>query len=328
MLARANFDQFASADIALGHARLFRTLGKLPHRQLHALISYAVRAETWLRWPLRTLRMLDGVDDTFRRVDPDGTRLGLTRDVQERFRRSLLYDGVADLAVLINGIDRPGFRQRALTVEGREILDRARESGPGAIVIGFRLGGYPVIPMALGALGYDVRMIVGGKRLIRTGQALGEEFAPEATSRVRYMSAQDPLVLARSLEHLNAGNIVATLMELSPIKYAKTTPVRFLNWTVNVAYGIPYLSAMTGRPVIPALLLSEKGARFRLRFLDPLPAPSRDRASIFAATQALYGVLEEQVRRYPEQWVGWTILESHLGIDLGRPAPFRVPAVS
>jgi lauroyl/myristoyl acyltransferase len=85
---------------------------------------------------------------------------------------------------------------------------------------------------------------------------------------------------------------------------------------------------MTGRPVIPALLLSEKGARFRLRFLDPLPAPARDRASIFAATQAMYCVLEEQVRRYPDQWVGWTILETHLGIDLGRPVPLPMPAVS
>jgi lauroyl/myristoyl acyltransferase len=80
--------------------------------------------------------------------------------------------------------------------------------------------------------------------------------------------------------------------------------------------------------VVPAVLTSGTGARYRLRFLDPLPVPARDRSSIFAATQALYSVLEEQVRRYPEQWVGWTVLESHLGIDLGRPATLRMPAVS
>lgn len=328
MLARANFDQFASVDVALSHARLLRTIGKLPYRQLHALVSSLTRAETWLRSPLRTLRMLDGVDDTFERIDPDGGRLGLTPEVRRRFRKNLLYDGVADLAVLINGIDNPAFRRRALTVENRDTLDRARESGPGAIVIGFRLGGYPVIPMALGALGYDTSMIVGGRRLIRAGEELGEKFAPQGSRRVRYMSAQDSLVLARSIEGLNAGKVVCTLMELSPIKYAKTTPVQFLDWTINVAYGIPYLSAMTGRPIIPALLLREKGPRFRLRFLEPLAPPSRDRASILAATQNLYSVLEGQVREHPDQWVGWTILESHLGIDLGRPVPFRMPAVS
>lgn len=328
MLARAGFDQFAAADTAVAHARLLRAVSKLPPRGLHTLISSIARAETWVRWPLRTLNMLDGVDDTFRRVDPGGGRFGLTPEARQRFRRNLLYNGIADLAVLLAGIDRAGFRQRKLTVEGREVLERARESGPGAIVVGFRMGVYPVIPMALGALGYDVGMIVGGRRLIRAAQTLGEQFAPQANGRIQYMSAQDPLVLARSQEHLNAGDVVCTLMELSPIKYAKTTQVQFLGWTINVAYGIPYLSAVTQRPVIPALLLGERGVRYRLRFLDPLPAPPRDRASIFAGTQALYGVLEEQVRRYPEQWVGWTILESHLGIDLGRTAPLKVPAVS
>ena len=307
---------------------MLRGVSRLPPRGLHTLISSIARAETWLRWPLRTLNMLDGVDDTFRRVDPDGSRFGLTAEARQQFRRNLLYNGIADLAVLLSGIDKAGFRQRKLAVEGREIVERARESGPGVIVAGFRMGVYPVIPMALGALGYDVGMIVGGRRLIRAAQTLGEGFAPEANARIQYMSAQDPLVLARSQERLNSGGVVCTLMELSPIKYAKTTPVRFLDWTVNVAYGIPYLSAVTQRPVIPAVLTAERGLRYRLRFLEPVPAPARDRASIFARTQALYGVLEEQVRRQPEQWVGWTILESHLGIDLGRPVPLRMPAVS
>ena len=328
MLARAGFDQFASADTAVAHARFLRAICKVPPRPLHALISTLVRAETWLRWPLRTLNMLDGVDDTFRRIDPDGARFGLTPALQRRFRRNLLYDGIADLAVVLGGIDKPVFRRRALSVDGQEILENQRESGRGAIVVGFRLGVYPGIPLTLGALGYDIGMIVGGRRLIRAAQTLGEQFAPDASARIQYMSAQDPLVLARSQEQLNAGNVVCTLMELSPIKYAKTTPVKFLDWTINVAYGIPYLSAVTGRPVIPALLLGGNGGRFRLQFLEPLPAPARDRASIFAATQTMYGVLEEQVRRHPEQWAGWTILESHLGIDLGRPVPLRMPAVS
>lgn len=183
MFARAGFDQFAAADRAVAHARLLRAASKLPPRVLHSLISSAARAETWLRWALRTLNMLDGVDDTFRRVDPDGARFGLTPKARERFRRNLLYDGLADLAVLLGGIDRPGFRRQALAVEGREILEQAAEDGPGAIVAGFRLGVYPVIPMALGALGYDVGMIVGGRRLIRAGQRLGEEFAPGANGR-------------------------------------------------------------------------------------------------------------------------------------------------
>lgn len=328
MFARAGFDQFSAAETAVAHARLLRTVSALPPGALHTLISALAHAETWLRWPLRTLHIQDGLSDTFERIDPDGSRFGLTSKARRRFQRAVLYDAIADLAVLLGGIDRPDFRRRALAVEGQEILDRERERGPGAIVAGFRMGVYPVIPMALGALGYDVGMIVGGRRLIRAAQALGEQFVPRANRRIQYMNAQDPMVLTRSQERLNSGGVVCTLMELSPIKYAKTTPVKFLDWTISVAYGIPYLSAVTGRPVIPAVLLPERGPRYRLRFLEPVPAPARDRASIFAGTQALYAVLEEQVRRHPEHWVGWTILESHLGIDLGRPVPLRMPAVS
>jgi lauroyl/myristoyl acyltransferase len=171
-------------------------------------------------------------------------------------------------------------------------------------------------------------MIVGSNEIMRQAQGLGEEFAPDANERVRYVCAQEPLVLARSLEALNQGSLVSTLMELSSLKFAKTAEVKFLGWTVRVPYGIPYLAAMTKRSIVPAVLMREKGMRYRLRFLEALPAPARDRASIMAATQNLYSVLEREVRHAPEQWAGWTTLESNLGIDLGRPVLNQVPAVS
>ncbi|HSP55967.1 MAG TPA: hypothetical protein VLS25_10315, partial [Dehalococcoidia bacterium] len=228
MLARSAFDQDAAAAAAVSHARLLRTVGRLPHRQFHGLVRAAAWAETWLRWPLRTLRMLDSVDETLARVDPDGAQFGLTQEVRSRFRRNLLYDGMADIAVLISRVDDPKFRRQAVTVEGREGLEREIAAGPGAIVLGFRLGAYSAIPMVLGALGYKVAMIVGAEHVARSGQDLGEQFAPAANSRIKYFNAQDSRVLAQSLEALNEGRVVSTLMELSPIKYAKTTPVQFL----------------------------------------------------------------------------------------------------
>ncbi len=313
--------------MALSHPRLFSLLRRLPYRQLHFLVRSTARAETWLRWPLRTLRMLDWVDDTMRRVDPDGTRFGLTNEARRRFRQNLLYDGIADLAVLITRIGDPAFRRRALAVEGRDTLERERDRGPGTIVLGFRLGAYPVIPLALSALGNDVFMIVGAEGMIRIARGLGERFAPVANAGIQYMAAQDPSVLARSLETLNGGGIVSTLMDLSPIKYAKTTEVRFLDWHIQVPYGIPYLAAMTGRSIIPCVMVRDDGTRFRLRFLDAVPAPARERASVLATTQELYRVLEAEVRQNPDQWAGWTMLESHLGVDLGRKVASHVPAV-
>ncbi len=318
MLARARFDQYAAAEFALSHSRLAAALRAIPYPALHRLLAGATWLETWLRWPLKTLKMSDGLAAAFAAIDPDGRRFGLTEEVRRRFWRNRMYLETADLFVLLANLDKAAFRRKAVAVEGHDTLLAVREKGPGAIVLGFRLGVYPLLPLALGAMGYDVTMVVGAEPLAGLGKALGERFAPASARRVRYLSARDPFVLARCREALDGQGLVATLMELSPQQFSRTTAVRFLGWEVQVPYGIPYLAAATGRSIVPAVFLREPGPRFRLRFLEPLPPPS-GKASVLRTAQELYGLLEQQVLRYPDQWVGWTLLKSHLGIDVDRP---------
>jgi hypothetical protein len=326
MLAAAGFNQYSGAEFAVSHARLLRAVGRLPHRPLHRGLLAASWLETWLRWPLKTLNILDRVDATFSALDPDGRRFGLTKQVRDGFRKNLLYHQVPDLLTLLAHLDKPGARQRLLRVENREVLERETAGGPGAIVAGFRIGAYPVVPWALASLGYPVSMIVGTEQLAGAGRSLGREFIPRLAERVRFFQAKDPLVLASCLNDLNAGGVACTLAELSPIEFAKTTEVQFLDWRIQVPYGIAYLSAMTKRNVIPAILTREPGPRFRLRFGEPLPAPARDSASIRAATQELYRALERRVLQFPEQWIGWTLLGSHMGIELDS-TPQTAPAI-
>lgn len=328
MLARASFDQAATIKFALSHARLFKGLGRLPHRPLHKTIVGLIWLYTWLRWPLKTLRMLDGVDETFSLLDPDGQRFGLTKKVRADFRRNLLYFQLADLTILLTSLESPRFRRRALLMENEEVLLRERERGPGTIVAGFRIGAYPVVPWALATLGFPVSMIVGTEPFVEMGQGLGKKFLPESTGRIHFISAEDPRVLARCLDNLNAGGFVCTLAELPPIGFTKTTEVRFLDWTIRVPYGIAYLAAATGRSIVPAALTRESGPRFRMRFGEPLPPPSRDRASILQGTQQLYQALEEKVRQFPEQWIGWTMLASHMGVELQPASSERAPTIS
>ena len=328
MLARASFDQNAGARFAISHAGLFRAMGKLPYGPLHKLLLASTWLETWLRWPLKTLRILDGIDQTFSLLDPDGQRFGLTKEVLSGFRKNLLYFQIPDLITLLTCLEQPRFHRRALLIENEEVLLREQERGPGAIVAGFRIGAYPAIPWVLGSLGPQVSMIVGSNTLVKHGRGLGEKFLPGSTKRVRFMSARDPLVLARCLDTLNEGGLVCTLTEMSPIEFAKTTEVEFLGWKIQVPYGIAYLGAAMQRSIVPAVLTREAGPRFRLRFGEPLPPPARDRASIRQSTQKLYHALEQQVRTFPEQWIGWTLLDSHMGIELPSAISTKAPIVS
>jgi hypothetical protein len=328
MLARADFNQTSRANFAVSHARLFKTIGQLPYKPVHKALLGLAWLETWLRWPLRTLKILDSIDETFSLIDIDGQRLGLNKKVRAGFRKNLLYYQVSDLVTLLTSLDKPDFRRRALVIENEEVLLRERERGPGAIVAGFRIGAYPVIPWVLGSLGFPVSMIVGSNSLVEMGRSLGGEFLPGLNRRIRFTSARDPRVLARSLDILNGGGLACTLAELSPIEFAKTTEVQFLDWTIQVPYGIAYLGAATGRSIVPAIPKREAGPRFRLRFGEPLPPPARDRESIRETTQELYRTLEQEVLRSPEQWIGWPLLASHMGIDLDSGAATQIPEIS
>jgi hypothetical protein len=318
MLAQTGYAAFDPAEIALSHPRTAKVLARLPYRQLHTSLIAASRIEAWLRWPVLTLEASDRIRDKLSEVDPDGRRFGLTDDIRRRYRDATLYQGVPDLFVLLSKLDDRAFRREALLVENEAALARAKDAGPGAIVVGFRLGPHAALPYVLGALGHDVSMIVSSRRLADASTRIGEHLAPRASRRVRFMDATDSLVLARAREDLDEGRVVSTLMEFAG-EFQKTLPVRFLGWDVQVPYGIPYLAAMSGRPVIPATLRRGKGPRYKLTFSEPIPAPGRDRVSIQAATQALYSELERQVLRTPSQWVGWTLLEQHMGIDLNQP---------
>ncbi len=328
MLARADFDQRSRANFAISHARLLGAIGSLPYKSLHKVLLGLAWLETWLRLPLKTLKMLDGVDETFSILDADGQRFGLTKDVRARFRKNLLYFQICDLVTLLACLERPGFRRRAFVVENKDVLLRERERGPGTIVAAFRIGAYPVVPWALSSLGFRVSMIVGGSHLVEMGRGLGGTFLPTFTERIRFISARDSRVLASCLENLNAGGLVCTLLELSPVEFAKTTEVQFLGWNIQVPYGIAYLGAATGRSIVPAMLTREAGPRFRLRFGEPLPPPARDRASIYESTQQLYHALEEQVLQLPEQWIGWPLLGSHMGIEFQPTTAAGAPPIS
>ena len=316
MLARANFDQAAAFRYAVSDSRLLGALAALPQGVAHRALVAAAWLETWVRFPLRTLRMMDSVDGVLSVLDPGGSRFGLTGRARNAFRKNLLYYQVADLAALLFSLNKPGFGERTLRVENEDVLLSEMERGPGAIVAGFRIGPYPAVPMVLGTLGFNATMIVGNEGLAQAGRALGEKYSPGATGRIRYVGADDPRVLTRCLDDLDAGGLACTLVELSPTKFAKTVEVQFLGWTIAVPYGIAYLAAATRRSIVPLTLSRRSGTRFSLRFGQPLPAPARSRQAIGETMQQLYGALEGEVLRLPDQWIGWTLLTSHLGIDL------------
>jgi lauroyl/myristoyl acyltransferase len=316
LLSRAAFKQKERTNLALARRGVIRVAARLPYGVVHRLIVSAIRAETWLRYPLWALNVSDAMKETFDELDPDGGLFGLSEKVRRRYRDNFFYNEIADLVTLFMYSDDERFQSKAMRVENEDALRDAIREEPGAIVAGFRLGSYVGLPWALGRFGVPVLMIVGDDAFARMARELGDAFAPESSATLKFVRAKDPLVLAKSQAVLNEGGIVSTLIDLSPIEYEKTTEVELLGKKLNVAYGLPYLAAVTGRKIVPAALTRAKGPRFKLRFGTPLEPPARDSASVRAGAQRLYDELGRMVLRFPDQWIGWqTLRGSGAGSD-------------
>lgn len=312
MLARTAFKQDRTTEFALAKKGLIKAASRLPYSLVHQLLVAGIRAETWLRYPLLTLNAKDKFKEVFDALDPDGSRLGLTKRVRARYEKNALYNEMADLVTLLMYMDDADFRKNGLRFENEDVLLREIERGPGAIVAGFRLGAYAALPWVLGMLSSSVLMIVGDGRFTRIAQEIGEAFIPNSAKPLTFLRAKEPLVLPRSRATLKDGGVVSTLVDMSPIVYDRTTEVKLFDWTIQAAYGIPYLSAVTGRSIVPAVLTRAKGPRFTLRFDEPIEASARDSQSVRENTQKLYTSLEKMVRRFPDQWVGWPMLKSQV----------------
>ena len=82
--------------------------------------------------------------------------------------------------------------------------------------------------------------------------------------------------------------------------------VDFFGRPASTTPGLAFMSAQTGAPVVPAFMRRTPEGRHVLE-VKPLlePPPDRRPETLRAATAAYTKIIEEEIRRYPEQWLWW-----------------------
>jgi Kdo2-lipid IVA lauroyltransferase/acyltransferase len=80
--------------------------------------------------------------------------------------------------------------------------------------------------------------------------------------------------------------------------------VDFFGQPASTTAGLALLSAQTGAPVLPVFMRRTPDGRHVLEVLPLLePPPNRQEETILAHTAAYTKIIEEEIRRYPEQWL-------------------------
>jgi KDO2-lipid IV(A) lauroyltransferase len=257
--------------------------------------------ETWVRRLGRWLGWLAfSVLRIRRRVTLENLRLALDLPPGRRLRLARrIYHQLGAGSIEFLQIGRLTPRRARAALGGEQGLDRLREvlaRGRGMLALGAHLGSWDLLACATARCGLPVNVVT---RRIKTGWVNRFWMDQRRACGVRLLPAEGSAPQIRAA--LRRNEIVAMVLDQHE---PGGLPLTFLGRPAATGTALARLARATGSPVVPVFLLREPRG-FRMLVEDPLDLqPSSDRARDLAAfTRTFLGVIEDQVRQRPEQWL-------------------------
>lgn len=194
----------------------------------------------------------------------------------------------------------PEQASRLIRYEGLENYLHARDRGKGVLVLTGHLGAWELSSFYHSLMGYPMGMVI---------RRLDNPLVDRFVNRIRCLHGNRVLHkddFARGLlAAMRGGETVGILMDTN-----MTPPqgvfVPFFGVQACAASGMARVAAKTGAAVVPGFLLWERSEqRYVLHFGEELQVECRGEAEADALrnTAAFTAVIEDYIRRYPEQWL-------------------------
>ncbi len=179
-----------------------------------------------------------------------------------------------------------------LTLSGRAYLDRALDSGRGAILAACHLGNWEVAACELARAGYPLAVV--------TGEQLGR-LAPavRGDKRRRGIGVWRPADGARALYRLLEANRILVLLVDGDV-WRRGRRVPFLGRATLFPGGAVRLARSTGACLLAGTMRRTGPLAFEARIHQPVPLAPDD--SPEAVLRALVGPLEHAIASDPAQW--------------------------
>ncbi len=184
--------------------------------------------------------------------------------------------------------------------EGFENFDAAQRRGKGVLFLTAHLGGWEVGSFVHSIHGHAMRIVV---------RALDNPYLDRMVERYRTLhgnSTFEKQDFARGLiSAMRAGETVGLLMDQNMTPPAGVF-VEFFGVPACTASGIARVALRTDSSVVPAFTVWDDVRRkYRITFAPRLTLPKTgdDERDVVNATQLFTLVIEEYVRKYPDQWL-------------------------
>lgn len=180
---------------------------------------------------------------------------------------------------------------------GMHHLQAALGEKKGVLVLTGHIGNWELLPLAMGQMGLPVSAIYRPL-----------EFEPLDRFFISQRSRYGARLLAkrRAMRSMLAGlhnnELIGMLLDQNA-RVKDGVFVDFFGIPACTGKGLALLARKTGAPVVPVFLVRENG-RYRVECHPALPKiQTRDKTKDIEAATALYNkVMEDMIRRYPQQW--------------------------
>ncbi len=241
-------------------------------------------------------RIVAVMDAAFGDSYTPAAKRGLARGVQQR-----IVENALDCLVQM------GYPERlrgVLDIQGQENLDAALAKGRGVIALSFHLGNFVLLSAAMAAAGCPVHTLIRfldderlNKLVLHHSRSFFTELMPslprrDAVKKILGALRNNGAVMMLA-DNLKRGELETTLFE---------QPVR-------TARGFVSLALRTGAPVLPVYLVRGRSGGLQL-VIEPemeMVRTGEMGADLAANTDRIMRLLEELVRRYPDQWYWLTV---------------------
>jgi KDO2-lipid IV(A) lauroyltransferase len=274
----------------LAAAGVLRVLGALPHRLARGVCALLAAASYWL-WPRLRQVGLFNLRLAFPDWD-DARRRRVLRRLFRNFGRML-----ADFAHFPHW-SRANI-ESLIIYDGFENYARARDQGKGVLFLTAHFGNWELGSFAHGVYGYPCSFIV---------RELDNPLLDAFINRYRCLSG------GRAIEKRDAARDVLRAFQREEavgilsdqnVLASEGVFVEFFGRLASATTGPARLARKTGVPIVLGLVIwDEKLGKYRLRF-DPVEWIKRGdpEEEIFVNTAHFTRLIEEYIRRYPEQWL-------------------------
>ena len=228
----------------------------------------------------------------------ENVRLSLAlsdRDAKRIAKLSATRFGRMFMEVLYFPRITPANIREYVTMEGEEHLRDALKAGNGVVLATAHSGNWELLGAALAMRGFPLVAVVQRQTNAAMDHFINE-YRMMAGMRIEYKTGVRDMVRL-----LNAGKVIGLLMDQDA---RHGVFVDFFGREASTAPGAAALARLTGAPIVPAFITGDGSDTHRVRIYPALTMETtsdRDQ-DICRMTQKLTKIVEDHIRRQPQEW--------------------------